>query len=269
MRGLAHTTLKGVTGLAVAWSLLTAPAFAETETAEAKAAETKAAEAGATEAEAKEVKATDAAETTEETAAETQDAQPDDAPKAEGFDYMPQDLTEGLEPSKAADFDLLLVRPGTDFSSYDKVYLEPLEFALVNERAQIGVTSSDMAFLDRNFNRRLTSGLKGKAEIVDEVGPGVLVVALAIIDVEPNRDIIGSFPLQRTRSRVFNQQSVGIGSITVEGVFLDGESGEVIAVNKHNYRGPIIQANPNLFTRWGDARAGMRVYARKLAALLK
>ncbi len=223
---------------------------------------------------------------TAQTAAASQEAKPQNAledagdatvqptavqvsrPVPAGFTHIPEDMREGLEPSDKAEFNILLIRPGTDFTAYDKVYVEPLGFDLYVPRIQEGVTNQDKNFLERAMLKRVERGLRGAAEVVEEAGPGVLILTLTVTDARPNRDILGSFPPERG-GRAFNLQSVGIGGVIIEGVFTDGATGEIVAVNKYRYNGFAIQSNPNLFTRWGDARDGMRVYFRRVADLLK
>ncbi|MGF1456452.1 MAG: DUF3313 family protein [Alphaproteobacteria bacterium] len=189
-------------------------------------------------------------------------------PLPKGFTHVSEEMREGLEPVEKADFDILQVRPGTDFSTYRRVYLEPLAYDLFDPRIQEGVTEQDRSFLERTLVRQYERRMGGVVDVVDTIEEGTLVLNLTVTDVRPNRDILGSFPLQRG-GRAINQQSVGIGGIAIEGVFSDGETGAIVAATKDRYEGFPLQANPNLFTRYGDARDGMRIYFRKVADLLK
>ncbi len=185
------------------------------------------------------------------------------------FTWVPEETREGLVETDKSRFDTLLVNPDADFTNYERIYLEPLVFALTERRAQRGVTNSDQSYLagkvlvefERTFKRT-------DFEIVERTGPGVLVVALAVTDVEPNRDILGTFPTERG-IRTPNQRSVGIGSITLEGVFTDGGTGMVIGVAEDRFTGQNLRTNTNLVSRWGDARDGMRYYARRLRDVMR
>ncbi len=210
----------------------------------------------------------EAATTETAASAEAAAAQVGRLPVPRDFTSVSPEMREGLEPSDAADFDTLLVRPGTDFSKYTRVYLEPIAFNFYDPRTKEGVTEQDKSFLERTLVRQYERRIGRVAEVVDTIDEGTLVLNLTLTDVQPNRDILGSFPLERG-GRAINQQSVGIGSVIIEGIFSDGQTGTIIAATRDRYEGFNIQANPNLFTRYGDVRDGMRIYFRYLADLLK
>lgn len=186
------------------------------------------------------------------------------------FTWVPKDLREGLTETKVGRLDEVLVNPDADLGAYTKIYMEPVTFAIADRRTEVGLTQADRtqlaATVMQEFGRTFDEGVV----MTDQPGEGVLVLAFAIVQAEPNRDILGSYPVGRTNRRpVGRAVTVGIGSITMEIIANDGVTGEVVVAARDRFQGlsPLPQ-NFNRFTRWGDARDGIRRFARKMDDLL-
>ncbi len=186
---------------------------------------------------------------------------------ADDLFWVPEELTEGLEEARSG-FDDFYVKPGVDLSEYNQIYIDPVVFALENELLERELGNVDRSSLARQFERAFERALSEDV-LADSPGEGVLVIEFALIDVAPNRDILGTAVRSTPRGRgQVNALSVGIGGAKMEAVFMDGATGDVVAVAADDWQGRPININNNIVTRWGDARDAFRSWARELRRLV-
>ncbi len=186
----------------------------------------------------------------------------------ETWTAVPADALEDLAQSEALDLDTVYLDPDVDFSAYEKVYLEPVRVMFEDARKQERLFGSDERSLERDLTRAVTRALEDTVEFVEDAGEGVLIIELIITDATTNRDILGTSTTTRGGGSV-NSRSVGIGGAAVEGLLIDGGSGDIVGVLSDDYQGRPFSSNTNLFTRWGDARAAFRRWGRELNDLVE
>jgi hypothetical protein len=162
----------------------------------------------------------------------------------------------GLEPVGSSD-SLLEQRPPADFdpSRYRAVFIEPTEVRVD------GLTDEDKAKLADAFRDALIERLNGALPLADQTGPGVMRVRTAIVEarkanVAANAVSSLILPIPLTR-----------GGVAAEAEVLDGATGVRIAALSWSRRGAKVTEVGLSYTRLGEARSGLRSFAKRLADL--
>lgn len=180
---------------------------------------------------------------------------------------------DGLELRDVRGLDEVWVRPGTDFSQYLTVRVEPVEVAFdphwdprrtgsrlrMSEADRERIRSDAAELFDATFQRELQRS--SRFRIVDQPADDTLVFRPRIIDLFINA------PEDRTatgRSRVYVSE---FGRVTLIGELIDPESGAIIARISDR---EIARATRQLefADRFTNEREAERVFARWARALV-
>lgn len=192
---------------------------------------------------------------------------------AADYTWVSEETREGLKPVDTIKLDEVLVRAGTNFSQYRSVHITAVEFPLskripANKPRVSELPSSDRKSLTRSLRIAFEDRFDTDVPVIDKPVAGTLTIEIGITEVLPNRDIIGivvNRPGQRPDPN--NRRSTGVGKVTIEAVFTDAATGEVVAVALNSYEGPNLASNLNARTRWGDVRTGFRLFVRQISLL--
>lgn len=163
------------------------------------------------------------------------------AQTAIGFSAEPQppQMTDsGLVRVDNAKVALAYVRPGTDWSKYRTILLEPLAVPVkVRDAAPSGATTrlgesyvlrdQDVAALQKAYGESMRKALGdgGRYVFVTTAQADTLIVAVQVIDIKLAAPIEGSRVGNAGRSRTYSR---GGGSIAIAAVLADGASGQVV-----------------------------------------
>lgn len=151
---------------------------------------------------------------------------------------------------------LLEQRPPDDFrgSDYHAVFIEPSEIKIDD------LSDQDRAQLAGAFREALIERLQGQLPVVDHSGPGVLRVRSAIISARK-----ANVPLNVISSLLVTP--ITKGGVAAEAEVLDGATNRRIAALSWVRRGAKLTQPGLSYTRLGEARAGLRAFANRLANL--
>lgn len=161
----------------------------------------------------------------------------------------------GLERVGRSD-SLLEQRPPADFRAADfrAVMIEPAEIRID------ALSDADRAGLAEAFREALVERIGGALPIVDRAGPGVLRVRTAIVDARK-----ANVPVNVVTSLL--AVPLSRGGVAAEAEVLDGGTGRRIAALSWSRRGAKLTQPGLSYTRLGEARAGLRAFAKRLADL--
>lgn len=177
------------------------------------------------------------------------------------FVFVPERAAQGLE-SKPSRFDTLLVAPDADLRAYSGVAIRSVVVKPRDRDLAKRLSGADRRELTRAFRTDFAAGLRDR--FAESGGEGTLVLSAAITYAWPNRDITGRYMRTRGAGSGSASTSTGIGKASFEGVLKDARTGKVVAVIADSYSGISFSANPNVHTRWGDARDGFRRWGNYL-----
>lgn len=162
----------------------------------------------------------------------------------------------GLERVGKSD-SLIEQRPpvGYDMRRFKSVFIEETDVQVE------GLSDEDRQKLAAVFREALVERLDGALPLAERSGPGVLRVRTAIVSARKANVAVNAvaalvLPISPTQ-----------GAVAAEAEVLDGGSGERIAALSWARRGAKITEVGLSYTRLGEARSGLRAFARRLADL--
>jgi len=126
-----------------------------------------------------------------------------------------------------------------DASRYDKVLVSRIQVSLKTTSSETTFDPSDLKTLTDYFHRALVTALKPQMMVVEQAGPGVLVLRVAITDLVPTKvtdslagTLIPYAFVAEAGSGVATGRPAGstpyMGETGMEMQFLDGASGKVV-----------------------------------------
>jgi hypothetical protein len=129
---------------------------------------------------------------------------------------------------------------GVDWQQYDKVLIERIRVFLKDDSAQKGIDPTDLKMLTDYFYEALKKEIGPTARIVDQPGPGVLGLRIAITDLMPtntNLSLAGTLTPYAFVAEASSGPASGrpagstpyLGECGIEVQFLDGQTGRVVA----------------------------------------
>lgn len=155
------------------------------------------------------------------------------------------------------------INPNYEFGDFDALYLEELVFYLYPDADEATVIDPEEAARMLELGKRLDDVVREEltaagANLVDEVGPGVLHCRWAVTDLGKTRSVTRVLP--QARLVMGAGLGRGRGAAAMEGECLDGGSGEIVM--------EVIRADKGKkstgVTTWAGAESVMRMWARDL-----
>ncbi len=95
-----------------------------------------------------------------------------------------------LQPGPEGGANQRWMKPGVDFSKYDKVMLDSVRFYLAADSEDLGVDPEQMKELSDAFNKELVNALRDKYPIVSEPAPGVLRIRIALTGIKQSMPVL-------------------------------------------------------------------------------
>jgi len=170
-----------------------------------------------------------------------------------------------------SELDLRYINPSAQWTRYNKVLIEPVTFWGGDETS---VSAADQRALTNYFYQALQQELAKKFQVVDEPGPGVMTVHVALEDATTATPVLRTVSVAEPHVRVvatLKYLATGtfpfVGSAQVEGKITDSVTGQVLAagVDKRVGGGSLTTAAQ---WQWGDAENALTYWAQQLATRL-
>jgi len=172
-----------------------------------------------------------------------------------------------LQPGSEGQAAYVYINPNVQWANYKKVLLKPVEFW---DAPESSVTQDNQQMLTSYFFNALQKNLSQNFTLVDQPGPGVITVAVAIINVETATPGLRSVSLVVPQARILNYaQSVATGHAafagSAEAAFkaTDSVSGTLLAESVDKRYGGMAVANAAQI-QWGDAEAAMDYWSQHI-----
>jgi hypothetical protein len=171
-----------------------------------------------------------------------------------------------LAPGPEGGAALAYVNPNAQWSSYTKIQLMPVEFWAA---ADSKVSAADQATLTEYFYNQLQTNLAKSFTMVDQPGPGVLTLRVALMDATTAVPGLRSVSVIVPQARVLNGvQSLATGSYAFVGsaeaeMKATDSSGQLLAGAVDQRAGGMGIKGAASF-EWGDAQNAMDYWAQKI-----
>jgi hypothetical protein len=162
---------------------------------------------------------------------------------------------------------LVWINPAAQWSSYTKIQLMPVEFWAA---ADSKVSAADQQVLTEYFDNTLQSNLSKSFTLVDQPGPGVLTLGVALMDATTAVPGLRTVSVIVPQARVLNlAQSMAtdsyafVGSAEAEMKITDSASGALLAEAVDQRAGGMGLKSAATF-QWGDAQNAMDYWAERI-----
>ena len=173
--------------------------------------------------------------------------------KYEGV-FVPKDYASKFERGQD-EYTLRWMKPGYDFTKYNKFMVDYVVFALAPDSEYKGINADEMKRLADAASLALVNAIKEKYEVVSEPGPDVARVRFAIVDLKqssPTMSVITTvLPIGLGISLVkkgVSDEWTGGGLTKGEVMFIDSETNQLIAAGYGDYSAQFTER----FTKWGS-----------------
>src|SRR5271167_509702 len=172
-----------------------------------------------------------------------------------------------LAPGPEGGAALAWINPNAQWASYTKIQLMPVEFWAA---ADSKVSTADQAVLTEYFYNSLQTNLSKSFTLVDQPGPGVMTLHVALMDATTAVPGLRTISVVVPQARVLNMaQSLAtdsyafVGSAEAEMKVTDSVSGELLAEAVDQRAGGMGLKSAASF-QWGDAQNAMDYWAEKI-----
>jgi len=166
---------------------------------------------------------------------------------------------------------LAWLNPGAQWSSYTKIQLMPVEFWAA---ADSKVSAADQQTLTTYFYNALQTDLSKSFTLVDQPGPGVLTLHVALMDATTAVPGLRTVSVVIPQLRVINMaQSLAtdsyafVGSAEAEMKITDSVTGQMLGEAVDQRAGGMGIKSAASF-QWGDAQNAMDYWAQKITSRL-
>jgi Protein of unknown function (DUF3313) len=177
-----------------------------------------------------------------------------------------------LKPGNEGQAALVYIDPNVQWSQYDKVMLEPVEFW---DGENSSISPADQHMLTSYFYNQLKTDLQKNFTLVDQGGPGVMVLQVALINAKAATPVMRSVSLVVPQIRLVNAlQSMAtgsyafVGSAEAAGKVTDSQSGQLLAAAIDQREGGTSLKSAAQW-QWGDAESAMNLWAEKTSERLE
>jgi hypothetical protein len=178
---------------------------------------------------------------------------------------------ENLQPGPEGGAKKRWLKPGVDFSRYNKIMLDSAIFYLSDDSENKGIDAQEMKKLADDCNLRVVNVLKDTYPIVAEPGPDVVRIRFAITDLKQSKPTMSAItsiiPVGLAISMVKKGSGgswSGSGATSAEVMVIDSMTNEVIAVAQDDKTAGFTER----FTKWGSAEDAFGFWAERIKLFL-
>lgn len=157
----------------------------------------------------------------------------------------------------------------TDWTRYEKVRLDPVTIWTAGESAFEGISAADRQMLADDLYTAVHKELSQDYQLVDELGPGVMRIQLALTDAEASSPVMDTIstvvPLGLAISQttgLITGKPTFVGETQAEAKVTDGETGALLAAAiDRRVGGKSISGSVD---SWDDVHAAFEYWAKQL-----
>jgi hypothetical protein len=173
-----------------------------------------------------------------------------------------------LQPGGKGKPALVWVNPNAQWAQYTKIYVKPVEFWAAEDSK---VSPDDQKVLTTYFYNQLQTTLAKNFTMVDQPGPGVLVLRVALMDATTATPGLRTISVIVPQARILNLgQSLAtgsyafVGSAEAEMIATDGVTGETLAEAVDQRAGGMGMKGAASF-QWGDSENAMDYWSQTIS----
>ncbi len=163
------------------------------------------------------------------------------------------------------------IKPGVDFSKYNKFMVDYVVFALAADSEYKGINGDEMKKLGDAASQALVNAIKEKFPVVAEPGPDVARLKFAIVGLKQSRPVLSGVtsvvPIGLGISLIKKGATdswTGSGATQAELMALDSTTNEVIVVAHDEYTAGFTER----FSKWGSVEDAFKFWGKKVVEFL-
>lgn len=168
--------------------------------------------------------------------------------------------TSGLSRQSSGHYHQLFVKSGFNAGEYQSIVISDVKIYYGASDELRDYPKSQINMLGDYFEKHLEKQLGKKFKVVNKAGPGTLRIKARITDATSNRLPLG----HKDSARIGSGERFAIGMIAVEVDIIDATTGEKVWIMADRHRGRSFGSNGHMHTMWGDAKEGLRRWARQI-----
>lgn len=189
-------------------------------------------------------------------------------PAEEGFLHG---YYEKLKPGPKGGANMRWLKPGVDFTKYNKIMLDSVVFFLADDSEYKGIDGNIAKELSDSFNLAMVNALKDKYPLVSEPGPDVLRVRVAITKINqshPGMSLISTVMPIGMGISILKKGATGSwsgsGTTGAEGLAIDSMTNEVVGAAQDERSAGFATR----YTKWGSAEETFNYWAARFREFL-
>lgn len=173
-----------------------------------------------------------------------------------------------LQPGSEGQAAYVYINPNVQWSNYKKIVLKPVEFW---DTTDSSISPNDQKMLSSYFYNSLQQSLRKNFILVDQPGPGVMTMQVAIINAEAATPGLRSVSVVIPQARILNYaQSLVTGHAAFAGSaeaavkVTDSSTGLLLGESIDKRLGGMAVSSAAQ-VQWGDAEAAMDHWSQQIA----
>ncbi len=181
------------------------------------------------------------------------------------------DYYKNLKPGPDGGAKERWLKPGVDFSKYNKLMVDSVIFYYADDSEDKGIDGEEMKMLTDAFNQELVNALQDKYPIVSDPGPDVARIKFAITNVKKSKPGVSAVTsilpiglgISLIKKGVTGSWS-GSGETSGEMMAMDSTSGEVIVLAVDSQSAGFTDR----FSGFGAAKEAFKFWAGRVKTFL-
>ncbi len=172
-----------------------------------------------------------------------------------------------FQPGSKGGADSVYMKEGVDFSVYNKIMMDHVVFYFRDDSRDNEIHPEELSELSEIFHKAVVESLNDAYPLVNEPGPDVMRLRIAITDVDASNPGMGAvstvMPVGLALSIVkkgITGKHTGVGSASIEVEILNSTNNERIGAAIDTRPGGKIEG----FSKWGAVEGAFEFWAKRL-----
>lgn len=188
-----------------------------------------------------------------------------------GYSGFLGDYYQNLQPGPEGGAKMRWIKPGVDFTKYDKLMVDSVIFYMAPDSEDMGIDAEQIKELSDAFNEEIVNALKDKYTLVSDPGPDVARLRIAITGIKKSKPGVSAVAsvipigigISLIKKGVTGSYSGG-GNTAAEFMALDSMTNDVVVVAVDERSAGYTER----FTTLGAAKGAFKFWAERIRKFL-
>ncbi len=184
------------------------------------------------------------------------------------------DYAKDLQPGPKGGAKERWVKPGINFSQYNRVILQHVVFFFADDSQYKGIDTSELGQLAEKFDLAIVNALQGSYPIVTEPGPDVVRIRIAITNLKQSTPAVGvvstvtmvtpiGLGVNLVKKGTTGSWS-GSGATSAEFLAIDSMTNQVLVAARDERSAGLTER----YTKWGSAEEAFKFWAERIKMVM-